>query len=126
MFSKILLIVLLLLPIKVSVQGTFNRLGQPYAKVQQSSRLPIEMIDTITVQGQFASMLLSTTFGNGRHAVAASHPTRVWATITQISTDSTESVRSYSYIVKDRGRRLLIKANNNTDTTKVVVRARIM
>lgn len=125
MFSKILLVVLLLLPISASVQ-VFNREGKVYDKVQQRSRKPIVMIDTITVQGQFASMNLSSNFGNGRHSVIASSPEKVWAMITQISTDSTDAVRSYIYTVKDKGRRLLIKANNATDTTKVVVIAWIL
>lgn len=126
MLGKILLVVLLLLPIKVTVQKVYNSRGKPYAKVQQQSRLPIEVIDTITVQGQWGSMSLRAVFKKGAHSVAASGPTKIWATITQISTDSTDAVRSYSYIVKDRGKRLLIKASDSTDTTKVVVRAWIM
>lgn len=126
MFSKILLIVLLLLPLEVSLQKVYTSRGKLYDKVQQRSRKPIEVIDTITVAGQWASMSLRAAFKKGAHSVAASSASRVFATITQLSTDSTDAVRSYSYIVKDRGKRLLIKASNNTDTTLVVVRAWIM
>ena len=121
-FSRVLLL-LLLASSCVLAGDMYDSKGRPHFGVSQRSRTPVEIVDTITVYGKYASMPLSNSPSVGPHDVSATSPFTIFATITQIVTDSTETLRYYGFAIKDNGKRILIIANNATDTTRVVVRA---
>ena len=118
-----LILIIMLLAIPVSAQRPFLANGERFAKELQKTRKPIVIIDTVSIIAGYGTLSLNKSFkSKNKHSVAPTSAKTLYATITQVLVDTTESVYSYAYWPNSTGDRLTIKSSGGTaDTCTVVV-----
>lgn len=100
----------------------FHADGKPVSRRQNRSQEPKEVIDTVKIVGGFGEMKFRNSFAARSHFTAPTGKKALYAHITRVLSDSTETVYSYSYVYDDKQKRLVVKSSGGTaDTGQVVV-----
>ena len=104
----------------------FNAQGKPFAKVQQQTREPKILIDTVEVRAGWGELALNSRFSDREHSVTPTSIDHCFAMITKVVDDSTSLVgdtiaRSFSYTLSKDKTRLLVRSSVTDDTVRAVV-----
>lgn len=104
----------------VAAQQTFDSRGKPLRKVARNSAEPKMVMDTVSVIAGFGTLNLNSTFSKRKHRVSATSGTKILATITQIMSDTSGTVYTYSYVPSEDGKSLTIKSSGGAADTSLV------
>jgi hypothetical protein len=106
----------------ITFSQTFDTKGKRLLKTANKTRNPKTIVDTVKMSAGIGFVVLNVRFQRGRSSVKASSNKHLFATITQILNDTSETVNYYAYYASKKGDSLIIKSNSNTDTSLVVVK----
>jgi len=107
----------------------FTADGKPFAKVQQKTKNPKIVIDTVQIRAGWGSMVLNKQFSESKHNVTPTSINDIRATITLIADDSASlgsaTMRTFGYTLSADKNRLIVRSSETGDTVRAVITAYI-
>jgi len=120
--NKTIIIATLLtfLPCLTNGQRVFDRNGKPFAKQSQRTQEPKQIVDTVKITAGVGRMVLNNAFTKSKHKVSATSDSHFRASISQILTDTSNTVYYYGYYISKNGDTLIVKSSGGTADTGYV------
>ncbi len=118
------LIVLILLPTFLFAADMFYADGNQFDKSQGRipSREPYEVVDTIKMVAGIGSIVLHAHTTKEKHNLIPTSKDDMIVSWSQILEDTSGTVYYYGTYISDNLDTIMLKSNNNTDTSKVHIR----
>lgn len=98
--------------------------GTPFNRTvsRVSSRVPFEVVDTLSLQDGVGVVELNKHFTNSSSNVKPTNKDNIFPMVTQIVDDTSATVRYYAVYISNNLDSLIIKSSYNNDTSNVRVR----
>lgn len=107
----------------------FTADGKPFSKVQQKTKNPKIVIDTVQIKAGWGTMTLNEQFSESKHNVTPTSINDIRATITLIADDSASlgsaTMRTFGYTLSSNKNRLIVRSSVTNDTVRAVITAYI-
>jgi len=112
------------LPFVLSAGDIFYSEGNDFGVSQgkRPTREPYEIVDTLTLQNGVGTVILNPHFTSQLHSTKPTDASNIFPSITQILSDTSETVYYYALYISTNLETLIVKSSNSSDDSHIRIR----